>query len=241
MITAEQRAARKQFVCSSDAPAVCGVDPYRNAADVYYDKVGLADDFAGNANTDRGNILEPVLIDWAERQLGFPLGRNVFVEDYDGRPLACNLDACNADRRVGVEAKTVLARVEPTHCLPSIDVLKRMRRVPEQTREIPEQLLQEWIVYGARLSAAKKQAEDAQRALIAALGTAEGGTIGGALRVSYLEIARKGYTVEPTKYRSLKLVKAPAPIAAPALPPPRATSSGRKPRPRKHANKGSVN
>lgn len=108
MITPEQRELRRKYIGSSDAPAILGLDPYRSAADVWLDKTGKAADFAGNEATDRGNLLEPVLVKWAERAIGMDLIPNVFQRHAD-LPLACNLDAASpalADPDFVVEAKT---------------------------------------------------------------------------------------------------------------------------------------
>jgi putative phage-type endonuclease len=112
VITAEQRELRRKYLGSSDAPAVLGVDAFKTIGDVYLDKTGQVTDFEGNAATERGNLLEPVLLTWAERELGAKLRRNVFVEPVDGLPLAANLDGLNGSgdwndpSRFIVEAKT---------------------------------------------------------------------------------------------------------------------------------------
>lgn len=103
MITEAQRQLRQKYIGSSDSPAILGVDPYRSAADVWLEKTGRADGFAGNANTDRGNLLEPVLLAWAERELGATLRRDrLFV--HPGEILCANLDGFGED--FIVEAKT---------------------------------------------------------------------------------------------------------------------------------------
>jgi putative phage-type endonuclease len=102
-LSEQQRLARQKNIGSSDSPAILGVDPYRSAADVYLEKIGQADGFAGNANTDRGNLLEPVLLSWAGNELNTTLRRDeLFV--HPGGILCANLDGIGPDFLV--EAKT---------------------------------------------------------------------------------------------------------------------------------------
>jgi putative phage-type endonuclease len=110
VITAAQREARRKYAGSSDAAAICGLDPYRSAADVWLAKTGRADDFAGNEHTDRGNLLEPVVLTWARERIGRDFARDVMDVG------ACGLLAANFDGRSGgsvpepfvVEAKTTV-------------------------------------------------------------------------------------------------------------------------------------
>lgn len=108
MLTPEQRQLRKKYIGSSDAPAILGVDPYRSASDVYLEKTGQAEDFAGNDATDRGNLLEPVLLTWAARELGILLSRDVFVTSGTDDLLCANLDAWGIQdqQKIIVEAKS---------------------------------------------------------------------------------------------------------------------------------------
>lgn len=106
MLTPEQLKARKCFIGSSDAAAILGCDPYRSASDVYLEKTGQAEDFAGNDATDRGNLLEPVLLTWAERELGVTLVHNVFIACATKLSLCANLDAWAPDGDFIVEAKS---------------------------------------------------------------------------------------------------------------------------------------
>lgn len=108
-INTKQRAARQRFIGSSDSAAILGVDPYRSAGDVWLEKTGKVEPFAGNADTDRGNLLEPVILTWAEQQLGAPLVRDVFIPPTPDLPfMGANLDALiEGDGRLEiVEAKS---------------------------------------------------------------------------------------------------------------------------------------
>lgn len=111
MITQEQRLARADKIGSSDAAAILGLDPYRSAADVYLEKTGQAAGFEGNDNTDRGELLEPAIIEYAMRELGWAhCGRDRMFTHASGL-LVSNLDACAPDNGEIIEAKTT---VDPT-------------------------------------------------------------------------------------------------------------------------------
>lgn len=101
-ITPEQRIRRKQYIGSSDAPAIMGVSEYQNAADIYHAKTGDLSE-ASNDAMDAGNRLESVVLDWAEQQIG-----KTFIRNYmhiNGRR-AANLDGMGRDGPFIVEAKT---------------------------------------------------------------------------------------------------------------------------------------
>jgi putative phage-type endonuclease len=69
-ITAEQARTRASGIGGSDAAAVCGVDQYRQPADVWLEKVrGVRDESIADKEVVKwGNILEAVIArEWAER------------------------------------------------------------------------------------------------------------------------------------------------------------------------------
>lgn len=105
MITPQQREARKKFIGSSDAPAIMGLDPYRSASDVWLEKTGRDSGFEGNANTERGNYLEPALLDYAVGQIGTHFIRGL-MKTHSGGVLAANFDGICTDDSFIVEAKT---------------------------------------------------------------------------------------------------------------------------------------
>jgi putative phage-type endonuclease len=55
MIEAQFREERRKGVGGSDAGAILGCDPYRCPADVWLEKMDLAEPFAGNVSTETGN------------------------------------------------------------------------------------------------------------------------------------------------------------------------------------------
>src|SRR6202008_494962 len=77
MITEAQREARKTCLGSSDAPALCNVDEYRSLYDLWLDKTGKLEDRAASEDAERGNDLEPVVLNWFERRMGVTLARNI--------------------------------------------------------------------------------------------------------------------------------------------------------------------
>lgn len=98
---------------SSDAAAICGVDEDRSRFDVFAEKVyGLDEIPVKEGPIARGNRYEPLLLDWAEQEMGVRIERNVSVRHPDGIR-AANLDGLivrvaghrSDDGRQGVEAK----------------------------------------------------------------------------------------------------------------------------------------
>jgi putative phage-type endonuclease len=105
MLNVEQLAARRKYLGSSDTAAVLELDPYRSPSDVWMDKTGRAEPFAGNDATERGNLMEPMLVTFAERKLGLKLHRNQFLHGRTGC-LCANIDAMSLDPSAVIEAKT---------------------------------------------------------------------------------------------------------------------------------------
>lgn len=110
-LTAEQRTARRQYIGSSEAAAILGLDPYRSASDIWLEKTGQLAEWDGNEATERGRLLEPVLLDWAEGELRKEFSRDVMITHRNGM-LCTNFDAIVAihdgDIRESVEAKTTV-------------------------------------------------------------------------------------------------------------------------------------
>jgi putative phage-type endonuclease len=70
MLTPEQIAKRKHSIGASEVAAILGISPWDKPVDVWMRKVGLADEFAGNAATARGNYLERGLLAWLGDTVG---------------------------------------------------------------------------------------------------------------------------------------------------------------------------
>jgi predicted phage-related endonuclease len=91
---------------ASDAPAIVGVDPFKNAADVWAIKTRRlsVDDADGDA-TALGQAIAPVLLATVERRLGVSLASELFYRHPDA-PLAATIDGLALDAGVLVEAKS---------------------------------------------------------------------------------------------------------------------------------------
>lgn len=75
---------------------------------------------------------------------------------------------------------------------PSLDTLKRIRRVPESTCEVPRELFDRWVAAREAAKAAETAADEAKQALVASLRDCDGGTVGGELAVTFNEQSRGG-------------------------------------------------
>ncbi len=280
MITEAQRLARANKIGSSDAAAIIGVDPYQSKDDVWLVKTGQAADFDGNEATERGNLLEPVLIEYAMRRLGWKhAGRDRMFEHPSGL-LVANLDACNEDNTEIIEAKStvlseefgeeltdevpdrviaqtahqfacvptarvcwvpvllpgyrsfdwrmyrvernaelvlhvaragiefmekfVIPRIKPDDFRPTLEVLRRVRRVPKKIVEIDPALVVRCLAARELLKVDEANKEKADSYLLAAMGDAEGAIWDGG-KVSFMETHRKAYEVKATTYRSLRI------------------------------------
>lgn len=285
-ITAEQRVARRSSIGSSDSAAILGVDPYDNIHDVYLEKVYGTEDRRTGA-TDMGNLVEPLLVQWAGEQLDVDVVRDVFAIHREHGILTANLDglAHRDGKRIGIEAKfTGLAdefgepgtdqvpdrvivqalhqievatleavyvpvllarrgrptfelfrvdpnpagqdaiverdlafwrdhvekRVPPSGAVASLEVLKRIQRVPNKTVEVPDMLVTIWEATKLARKEAELEEEEAKARLLAAMGDAEAATYGEFGRwLTYYSTQRKGYVVEPSTFRTLRVSKKP--------------------------------
>lgn len=119
-----------------------------------------------------------------------------------------NDELCKVVAAKGIEfMENHVAKRKPPVGIPSLEVLKRIRREPGKWATIPDELVAAWIEAKEAEKAARKTAEESQAAVLAAFGDAEGGH-SGLGDLTYLNYERKGYTVAATEYRMLKLKKA---------------------------------
>ena len=85
---------------ASDVAAICGIDPYRTAWDVWAEKTGIiehdTDSSDGGDAIEIGNALEPVLRRWAEDRVG-PIRRVGLERRITGTPVLCHLDGITED------------------------------------------------------------------------------------------------------------------------------------------------
>lgn len=83
----------------------------------------------------------------------------------------------------------VLPRRPPEALLPSMDTLRRVRRIPEVLASVDPELVARWKLVRAERLALEKQEEAAKAALVAALGDAEGAEWGDPKKI----LTFKGY------------------------------------------------
>ena len=91
---------------------------------------------------------------------------------------------------------------------PPVDVLKRIRRQPAKTIVLGKSGDTRFIAWEkakSRLAKAKAKEEEAKAKLLLLLGDAEQGTTPSGATITYLESERKGYTVQPSRFRTLKV------------------------------------
>jgi len=107
MITDEQRRERRAFIGSSDAAAICGVDPWRTASDVFLEKKGRVRPQKPGPALVVGRYCETGLLDWVQDSLTVAVSRDIAYVHPNGI-MAANLDGLilDPDLRAIVEAKT---------------------------------------------------------------------------------------------------------------------------------------
>ena len=114
------------------------------------------------------------------------------------------------DQLVGMEVnfwrEYVLKRTPPPDSIPSFEILKRIRRQPSKVVPVADEIVQEWQAAKNLEKVAREGKEEAERALLAALGDAEGGSssLGD---ITYLEQARKEFVMKASTFRVLRFRK----------------------------------
>lgn len=105
-LTVEELERRRNYIGSSDAPAILGLDPFRSASDIYWSKVTSMPE-ENKPEFDLGNRLEDVICEWAADQLHVQIQRRVFAVSTgsDGGIMAANFDALVTGKRWALEAK----------------------------------------------------------------------------------------------------------------------------------------
>lgn len=277
-ITEKQREQRKNYLGSSDAPAIVGVDPWKTSADVYLSKVQNIQESNPGEAAAIGTLCEDAILKWFRKETGFKITRNQFRVHENGF-MAAHLDAVIPGEHAIVEAKTAgiitpfdrdqwgeigtdqipekyivqcqhqmavmgaeiklvwvpvllggvgfrMYRVErnddliqslqhleeqfwkehvqknipPPDSLPSLEIMKRLQRIPKKTVPIDDSIVQEWLDAKATASAATKLKEESERKILAALEDAEAAECGfGTL--TYFEQRRSAYTVKEQTFR----------------------------------------
>lgn len=101
-------------------------------------------------------------------------------------------------------------RIPPSGSVPSLDLLKRIRREPNKTVEVDPELVARWVAANEARKTAERE-ENAEKALLlAALGNAEAATFGEFGKwVTYYGQTRKEYVVPESTFRVLRMSKKP--------------------------------
>lgn len=99
-------AERRAFLGASEVPAVCGLDPFKSAADIWASKRGYIGQEESEAG-DIGNLLEPVLIAEYARRLGLSFAKPpAFRRGYRQATLDAVIDGRNVQVKVVGEYMT---------------------------------------------------------------------------------------------------------------------------------------
>ncbi|MFB3432025.1 MAG: YqaJ viral recombinase family protein [Phycisphaerales bacterium] len=109
MLTPAQLEERRNWIGASDVPAILGVDPYRNARDIWAEKVyGLYPEVKDSEAASIGSDLETSVLNWAERKLGTTVHRTDLHRPVEGTHIRVSLDGwVDVDGvHVPTEAKT---------------------------------------------------------------------------------------------------------------------------------------
>jgi putative phage-type endonuclease len=105
MLTNEEIQERRLYIGSSDVAAILGLNPYRNATDVWMDKTGRVEpEVIESKQIDLGNMLEPVLVQAAADTLQDTVEFNKrFYSDWR----TAQVDGWLVSRQEVIEAKAV--------------------------------------------------------------------------------------------------------------------------------------
>lgn len=99
---------RLSGIGASEAAAVLGLDPFRTPFQVWLEKTGRAAPFAGNAYTDLGNRLEPVVADLYAERFSVALVATGTHREPSGLPIFASPDRLVSGLPVAVECKAHL-------------------------------------------------------------------------------------------------------------------------------------
>jgi len=94
-LNSKQLEERLNYVGGSDAPTICGLNPYKNVIELWQEKTRQIPqkDISDNPYVKAGNFLEPAVIRWFEEEVGYTVTRveETMYDDEHGC-LAANLD-----------------------------------------------------------------------------------------------------------------------------------------------------
>ncbi len=95
---------RRNYIGSSDAPAIMGVSPWIKIDALLMQKLGLAPSVFENVYMTRGKIMESEAREWLEKELELDLpAKRVFSKKYDW--MMASFDGINESKKIAVEIK----------------------------------------------------------------------------------------------------------------------------------------
>ena len=99
---------RFESIGASESGAILGINPWKTAVDVYYEKVDKVTDFPDNLNMWLGRELEPVIKKRFEEETGFKVRNDHKIRvDKEHSFLTTNLDGMVVGEKVPVEYKAL--------------------------------------------------------------------------------------------------------------------------------------
>lgn len=120
-LTAKQRQRRKQSLGGSDIAVILGFDERTTQYDLWLEKTKEVEEWDGNDATEVGNVVEPVLIDYAKRSLELDRVRQSVFRAHATLPFHANLDAMVVGTREAIEAKSSAWQVDEEWGEPGTD------------------------------------------------------------------------------------------------------------------------
>lgn len=99
----------------------------------------------------------------------------------------------------------VMADLPPSDSVPSMEVLKRMRRTPGKVATVDEALVEAWRDDKDAEKTAKNRAAESQAALLVAMGDADGARTEHGAELTYFEQTRKEFVSKASTFRVLRL------------------------------------
>jgi predicted phage-related endonuclease len=100
--------------------------------------------------------------------------------------------------------QNVLADLPPTESHASLELVRKIIRVPQKVVGLDPQLVANWLAAKEAAAGTEKAAKSAQADLIAAMSDGEAGLCGELGAVTYYQSSRKSYTVKESTYRTLR-------------------------------------
>ena len=99
---------RFESIGASESGSILGINPYKSAVDVYYEKVDQVTDFPDNLNMWLGRELEPIIKKRFEEETGFKVRNDHKIRvDKEHSFITTNLDGMVVGEKVPVEYKAL--------------------------------------------------------------------------------------------------------------------------------------